>query len=93
MAHLEVRLLGAFQVSLDSQSAVQFETEKTRALLAYLASEPARIHAREFLAEMLWPERPSDAARANLRHALGNLRSVLGHCPLAEEALSLNGCC
>lgn len=68
MANLEIRLLGVFQVSLNARKAVQFETEKTRALLAYLVSESERGHQREYLAEMLWPGRPPGAARANLRH-------------------------
>ena len=42
MAHLTVRLLGPFQVTLDGQPVTGFETEKGQALLAYLAYEPDR---------------------------------------------------
>ena len=78
MVRLIIRLLGPVQVTLDGQPVAGFESEKGRALLAYLAAEPERPHQREALAEMLWPGRPEGAARANLRHTLAHLRQVLG---------------
>ncbi len=78
MARLMIRLLGPVQVTLDGQPVTRFESEKGRALLAYLVAEPERPHRREALAEMLWPGRPEGAARANLRHSLAHLRQVLG---------------
>jgi len=88
MGCLKINLLGTFQVILDDRQITQFDTEKTRALLAYLASESDRSHQREFLAEMFWPERPEGAARANLRHALGNLRMIIGDRPLSGGVTS-----
>ena len=81
MSYLKIHMLGPIEVWLDEQPITQFETEKTRALLAYLASESDRPYQREYLAEMFWPERPPGAARANLRHALGILRKVIGDRP------------
>lgn len=78
MNGLAIRLLGPFQTSLNDEPVTQFETEKVRALLAYLAAEAKHPQRREFLAEMLWPSRPEGAARANLRHALGVLRTAIG---------------
>jgi DNA-binding SARP family transcriptional activator len=78
MARLSIHLLGPMQVTLDGQPVTRFETEKTRALLAYLAVEADRPHRRDFLAEMLWPERPPGAAGANLRHTLAGLRRAIG---------------
>jgi DNA-binding SARP family transcriptional activator len=78
MAHLAIRLLGPFEVTLEGEPVTQFETLKTRALLAYLAAEAGRPHPREALAEMLWPDRPEGAARANLRHTLRSLRLAIG---------------
>jgi adenylate cyclase len=78
MAHLTIRLLGPVQIALDGEPVTGFESEKARALLAYLAAEPDRPHRREVLAEMLWPGRPEGAARANLRHTLAHLRQVIG---------------
>jgi hypothetical protein len=70
LARLAIRLLGSFQATADGEPVTGFETVKARALLAYLAVESDRPHRRELLAEMLWPERPIGAARANLRHTL-----------------------
>ena len=78
MAPLRIYLLGQFKVTLDDQELTGFESNKVRALLALLAAEPSRTHAREELAELLWPERPAGNALANLRHALGNLRRTIG---------------
>lgn len=84
MSCLKIHLFGPFEVSLDGQPISQFDTEKTRALLAYLASEPGHAHQRESLAEILWPERPPGAARANLRHSLSILRELVGDRPTLD---------
>jgi WD40 repeat protein/DNA-binding SARP family transcriptional activator len=77
MSRLNIRLLGPFEVALDGQRVVNFESDKVRALLAYLAVECARPHRREALAGLLWSEWPEQSARANLRRALANLRQVI----------------
>ena len=58
MARLSISLLGTFQVLLYGQAVTGFESDKVRALLAYLALESDRPHRREALAGLLWPERP-----------------------------------
>ncbi len=77
MAHLSIRVLGPFQVSLDGEPVSGFASDKVRALLAYLALSPDRPHRREALAGLLWPEFPERSARTNLRNALANLRGRL----------------
>ena len=77
MPRLEIRLLGSFQVALDGQPVTGFESDKSRALLAYLAVEVDRAHRRERLAGLLWPERAETTARAYLRRVLANLRRVI----------------
>jgi len=77
MPRLSVRLLGPLQVTLDGAPVMSFESNKVRALLAYLAVERDRPQRRERLAGLLWPERSEQAARTNLRVALVNLRNVL----------------
>jgi DNA-binding SARP family transcriptional activator/predicted ATPase len=76
MAHLHLRLFGLPQVEREGVSLV-FATRKTLALLSYLAvgNQP---HHRDTLATLLWPESSQRDARTSLRHALGNLRTVLG---------------
>ena len=78
MPHLQLTLLGAFQATLDGQPVVGFESNKVRALLAYLAVEADRPHPRATLACLLWPERSDCDALANLRYALSNLRQAIG---------------
>jgi DNA-binding SARP family transcriptional activator len=78
MARLSSRLLGALQVTLDGTPVTGFESDKERALLAFLAEESAYPHRREKLAGLLWPELTEPAARNNLRRALSNLRRLLG---------------
>jgi hypothetical protein len=51
MARLDISLFDTFQVALAGQPVTQFESDKVRALLAYLAVEPtcakpSQIYAR-----------------------------------------------
>jgi predicted ATPase/DNA-binding SARP family transcriptional activator len=78
MARLSLSLLGLFQVTLDEKPVTNFESNKVRALLAYLAVEADRAHRREALAELLWPGRGERSALANLRYALYDLRNDIG---------------
>lgn len=78
MGHLSLALLGPFQATLDGKVISNFESDKARALLAYLAVEANQPHRREKLAGLFWPERPEREARANLRYTLSNLRKTIG---------------
>lgn len=76
-AVLSLRFLGPLEVRLDEGPALAFPYDKVRALLAYLALEPAE-HPREALAHLLWPELEAEQARANLRRCVFDLRRCLG---------------
>ncbi len=78
MPRLSVSLLGTFQVLLADKPVTTFESDKVRALLAYLAVESGWPHRRQTLAGLLWPERPDRNARQNLSQALFNLRRAIG---------------
>ena len=78
MARLTLSFLGPFQAALDGQPVTGFESNKVRALLAYLAVEADRPHPREMLAGLLWPDYPNRSALTNLRSALANLRQAIG---------------
>lgn len=77
MARLSLFLLGGFEARLDETPILSLKTDKARALLAYLAVEQNRPHRRQALAGLLWPGYLESSARANLRHALSNLRQTL----------------
>src|SRR3954451_7279469 len=77
MAHLSLALLGALRVELDGAPITAFESDKVRALLAYLALEADRPHRRAGLAGLLWPERPERAAHLSLNQAPATLRQAV----------------
>jgi DNA-binding SARP family transcriptional activator/predicted ATPase len=89
MARLAAHLLGPLQVSLDGKPVAGFESDKARALLAYLVTEAERPHRREKLAGLLWPDRPERVARANLRRVLVNIRQVIGDRHTAPPFLAI----
>ena len=78
MKPLSAKFFGPFEVFLDHEPATGFDSDKVRALLAYLAVEADRPHRREKLAGLLWPDFSERSARTNLRRALSNLRHVIG---------------
>ena len=89
MAHLVISALGPLQVTLDGRLVIDFESNKVRALLAYLAVESDRPHSRDALMALLWPGQPDRAARNNLRHVLPNLRQVIGDATAQPPFLSI----
>ncbi len=76
MTRLDIRLLGELEIS-GSRRVVRFESQRARALIAYLAAHPGRAFSRDQLAGLFWPHHGETAARQNLRQALYNLRAVL----------------
>ena len=77
MTRLTIRLLGSFQVNIDATPISQFESNKVRALLAYLVVEQQQVHRREKLAELFWPEMSVKRANSNLSQAIYNLRNLI----------------
>lgn len=95
MVALWISVLGPFQVFLDGQPVIHFESNKVRALLSYLAVEPDRQHRREFLADLLWPGYPRHSALANLRYSISSLKKHLksdetGCLSIQRDSLQLN---
>jgi len=86
MPRLVISLFGPLRVTLDGDPVTGFESDKVRALLAYLAVEAQVPHRREKLAGLLWPDQPESVARANLRHVLASLRKALGDRAPAKDA-------
>jgi DNA-binding SARP family transcriptional activator/predicted ATPase/Tfp pilus assembly protein PilF len=78
MARLSISSLGPLHITLDGEPATDFATDKSRALLIYLAIESEHPHRRDALAGLLWPDQPQRKARQNLRQALSYLRQAIG---------------
>lgn len=74
---LALDLFGSFRAAAGSTPLSRFRSDKARALLAYLAVEGDRPHARSSLATLLWPNMPDDAALGNLRKTLHRLQETL----------------
>jgi DNA-binding SARP family transcriptional activator len=74
---LKLALMGPFEVTLDEQPVTWFQSDKARALLAYLAVEAASTHGRHALAGLLWPDVPDAHALHSLSQALCNLRTLV----------------
>ena len=82
---IRIEMLGGLRVrsndmanETDRPALTHFATFKTASLLAYLAYYcNGRLHPRETLADMLWPETLREAGRTSLRTALASLRRQL----------------
>ena len=104
MEALAIVLFGGFAVEVKGVLVSAFESNKVRALLAYLTVEAgtagARPHQRSTLAALLWPDYPEEMARTNLRHVLRQLRQTLpettGAPPLlltTQQTIQINPAC
>src|SRR2546427_1189020 len=78
---IEFRLLGPLHLTDAQGREVQSLLTRPRrlALLAYLAAAtPGRLHRRDSLLPLFWPELDQEHARAALRQALHVVRDALG---------------
>ncbi len=73
----DIQLFGGLRLRCGARSEARFRTQKTAALLAYLALFPRRTHPREELAVRFWTEDADTEARRSLRVALNSLRRQL----------------
>lgn len=72
-----IRLFGGLSIRQSDRLITRFRTQKTGALLAFLAYHRQHSHGREVLIEMLWPDTTPESGRHNLSHALSSLRNLL----------------
>jgi DNA-binding SARP family transcriptional activator len=77
LARLSITLLGGFEVMVNGQPLQGFDSDKSRALLAFLAMERDQIQRRDKLAGLMWPESTDLRARRSLSQAVYNLRHLL----------------
>ena len=75
MSRLRIRCLSGFEILLDDAPVTGFHSQKSRAMLCYLAVT-ATPHSRSALAGLLWGDLPEDG-NANLRKVLSNLRRLV----------------
>jgi DNA-binding SARP family transcriptional activator/RecA/RadA recombinase len=75
---LEVRLLGKFEVRVDSR-LVELPLRTVQSLLAYLLLNVGTDQRREQVAGLIWPDMTDAKAKDNLRHTLWVIRKALGN--------------
>ncbi len=74
----ELRLLGNMSLIDPGGTPVEVPLRKGRALLAILALDAGRRHARERIAALLWGDRGDEQARRSLSQGLFALRRAFG---------------
>lgn len=72
-----IQLFGGLRIQQSERLITRFRTQKTGALLAYLAYHRQHSQARDVLIEMFWPDTAPESGRHNLSHALSSLRHQL----------------
>ena len=77
MAVWQIQLLGGLRATRGNSVIAQFPSRPIAMLLARLALEPQRRHAREELIDLLWPDVDLDVGRNRLRQVLSTLRRLL----------------
>ena len=70
-------MLGGLRAILGDRVITRFQTQKTGALLAFLALHHGKSFARERVAELLWPDGDASAIRNRLNQAVSSLRRQL----------------
>ncbi|MGC4042203.1 MAG: BTAD domain-containing putative transcriptional regulator [Armatimonas sp.] len=85
----EVRLLGELSVTQKDTVIAHFRTQKTAALLAFLAFHTGTPQPREALIERFWPEADLDQGRMSLRTALSSLRKLLGDSLITDTSTAM----
>ena len=97
MSCLTIKMFGPLRVGLDGETVEAFKSNKVRGLLVYLTVEAHRVHRRDSLAALLWPDWSDQEARNNLRYALSDLRSAISdrdaqpaYLTISRETLQFN---
>jgi DNA-binding SARP family transcriptional activator len=72
-----IQLFDGLQAQRGDRVVTRFRSQRTAALLAYLAFFHQRAHPRQVLIELLWPQWDAELGRHNLSVALSSLREQL----------------
>src|ERR1041385_7296558 len=73
----QIQLLGGLRATRGNSVIAQFPSRPIATLLARLALQPGRRHAREELIDLIWPEVELEVGRNRLRQALSTLRRLV----------------
>jgi len=92
---IELRILGALEIRVRGNDGFvpDLTQAKQLAVLTYLAAPPRRLHRRDTLLALFWPDLDQQHARGALRKSLHHIRAALGDEVLkghGNETLELN---
>jgi len=72
----QIYTFGSLQIH-GSGNALLLKGDKVRSLLAYLILNPRRLHRRELIADIIWPDSPPERVRRNLSDTLHRLQKEI----------------
>ncbi|PRZ56818.1 transcriptional activator [Paraburkholderia fungorum] len=72
-----IALLGPMRIER-GDTVLPLKYHKSRALLAWLVSQPGAAHSRDWLAELLWPGEEPGSGRRKLKRILFDVKAALG---------------
>lgn len=76
---LSVRLFGRLEIRHGDQPVDKLTAIRVQELFVFLLLFRNRLHTREYLAELLWPNTSGEQSMKYLRHTLWQLQDGLGH--------------
>jgi DNA-binding SARP family transcriptional activator len=87
MNTMTIALFGKLRIESSEQVALHLEPRRAEELLCYLLLYRDRLHEREKIATLFWPDAPPGYAKRYLRQTLWQLQSVLNHTTQPEAHL------
>ena len=75
---VEIRLLGGFEILRDGEPGPPPASRSARSLLGYLVVTRDRLHTRDRLAGVFWPDEPESAGRRKLTQAIWQIGRPFG---------------
>ncbi len=79
MNTMTISLFGKLRIISSEQVALHLEPRRAEELLCYLLLYRDRLHEREKIATLFWPDAPPGYAKRYFRQTLWQLQSVLNH--------------
>lgn len=79
MSNMAISLFGKLRIESDNRITLHLEPRRAEELLCYLLLYRDRLHEREKLATLLWPDAPPAQSKRYLRQLLWQLQSTLNH--------------
>lgn len=86
---LEISLLGTFSMTIDGKTIYPDLGQSGLRMAAHLFSSPGKLHRREKIVDLFWPEMPLQRSRAALNSAMWRLRKILCQDPTSDGGKNL----